>query len=59
MLGDALADVPRESYYIGTKVGRYEQDVLQMFDFSRERVGRSVRESLGRLKLRYVDIIQV
>ncbi len=59
MLGDALADVPRQSYYIGTKVGRYEKNVLEMFDFSKERVQRSVRESLARLKLDYVDIIQV
>lgn len=59
VLGDALADVPRGSYYIGTKVGRYEKEVLGMFDFSAERVQRSVRESLARLKLEYVDIIQV
>ena len=59
VLGDALADVPRESYFIGTKVGRYEKNVLEMFDFSKERVARSVRESLARLKLDYVDIIQV
>jgi L-galactose dehydrogenase len=59
VLGDALADVPRQSYYIGTKVGRYEKNVLEMFDFSKERVQRSVRESLARLKLDYVDIIQV
>jgi L-galactose dehydrogenase len=59
VLGEALADVPRQSYYIGTKVGRYEKNVLEMFDFSKERVQRSVRESLARLKLDYVDIIQV
>jgi aryl-alcohol dehydrogenase-like predicted oxidoreductase len=33
--------------------------VLGMFDFSRERALRSVSDSLQRLKLRYVDIIQV
>ena len=59
VLGDALADVPRESYFIGTKVGRYEKNVLGMFDFSRERTLSSVSDSLLRLKLRYVDIIQV
>ncbi len=59
VLGDALADVPRESYFIGTKVGRYEKNVLGMFDFSRERALSSVSDSLLRLKLRYVDIIQV
>jgi L-galactose dehydrogenase len=59
VLGDALADVPRDSYFIGTKVGRYDKNVLKMFDFSKERVESSVRESLARLKLEYVDIIQV
>ncbi len=59
VLGDALANVPRGSYFIGTKVGRYDKEVLGMFDFSKERVQQSVTESLARLKLEYVDIIQV
>jgi L-galactose dehydrogenase len=58
VLGKALREIPREKYLLATKVGRYgykEQD----FDFSAERVTRSVDESLGRLGLDYVDFIQV
>lgn len=40
-------------------MGRYEPDVLKMFDFRAERVLRSVDESLARLGLDYVDVIQV
>lgn len=59
VLGEALADVPRQSYYIATKCCRYMPQVDQMFDFSAERTLRSVDESLQRLRLDYVDIIQV
>ncbi|XP_030846799.1 L-galactose dehydrogenase-like [Strongylocentrotus purpuratus] len=59
VLGKALKDVPREAYYIATKVGRYELDVKGMFDFSADRVTRSIDESLKRLGLDYVDLIQV
>lgn len=40
---------------LSTKVGRYGQDV---FDFSAERVTKSVDESLARLNVDYIDIIQ-
>src|SRR5262245_13153104 len=46
VLGQALRGVPRDSYYLSTKVGRYGS---QEFDFSPERVTRSVDESLSRL----------
>jgi len=59
VLGMALKDVPREAFYIATKVGRYEQDIQNMFDFTRDRVVRSVKESLDRLGLDYIDVIQV
>lgn len=55
VLGRALATVPRESYYLSTKVGRYGDD---NFDFSAERVTKSVDESLKRLQVDYLDIIQ-
>src|SRR5947209_6357273 len=46
MLGKALYGVDRDRYILATKVGRYgDAD----FDFSAERVVRSVDESLGRL----------
>ena len=55
----ALQMVPRSSFYIGTKVGRYEKDISKMFDFSAEKVTASFHESLKKLRLDYVDIIQV
>jgi predicted oxidoreductase len=55
----ALKDIPRNAYYIGTKVGRYETDPTKMFDFSREKTLWSVDHSLQLLGLDYVDIIQV
>lgn len=45
---------PRNSYVVATKCGRYKEG----FDFSAERVTRSIEESLERLQLDYVDILQ-
>lgn len=59
VLGKALKDVPRKAYYIATKVCRYQPEIQKMFDFSAERTLQSVDESLTRLGLDYVDIIQV
>ena len=59
VLGRALRQVPRQAYYLATKVGRYELEVGGMFDFSKERVTRSVSESLERLGVEYLDLIQV
>ena len=55
----ALKDIPRNAYYIATKVGRYERDPKKMFDFSRQKTLQSVDYSLKLLGLDYVDIIQV
>lgn len=55
MLGKALKGVPRDSYYLSTKVGRYGQDD---FDFSSSRVTASVDESLARIGVDYLDVIQ-
>ena len=55
VLGKALKKIPRDQYYLATKVGRYGDDV---FDFSARRVTASVDESLARLNVEYVDIIQ-
>jgi L-galactose dehydrogenase len=54
VLGKALKDIPRERYYLSTKIGRYG---LSDFDFSAERVARSVDESLTRLRLSHIDLI--
>ena len=58
-LGKALKGVPREAYFIATKVGRYEKDVRRMFDFSPARIQQSAAESLQRLGLEYVDVLQL
>ena len=55
VLGKALKEIPRDRYYLATKVGRYGEDT---FDFSAGRVTASVDESLRRLNVEYVDIIQ-
>lgn len=56
VLGKALKalGVPRNEYIVSTKCGRY----VDGFDFSAERVTRSIDESLERLQLDYVDILQ-
>ncbi|XP_030240308.1 L-galactose dehydrogenase isoform X1 [Drosophila navojoa] len=59
VLGKALMDVPREAYYIATKVGRYELEPERMFDFSAAKTRESVKKSLGLLGLDYVDVLQV
>ena len=54
LLGIALRSVPRESYTLCTKLGRYD---LEHFDFSRKRVFESVDVSLHRLGTDHLDII--
>ena len=54
LLGIALRDVPRDSYTLCTKLGRYD---LQHFDFSARRVEESVDVSLHRLGTDHLDII--
>jgi L-galactose dehydrogenase len=54
LLGIALRGVPRESYILGTKLGRYD---LAHFDFSAKRVAESVDVSLHRMGVDYLDII--
>ncbi|MEQ8787957.1 MAG: aldo/keto reductase [Pirellulaceae bacterium] len=54
LLGRVLPDVPRDSYYLGTKLGRYAP---QHFDFSARRVAESVDISLERMKVDHLDIV--
>lgn len=58
VLGKALREIPREKYLLATKVARYGYKEAD-FDFSPERVTRSVDESLARLGVDYIDFIQV
>jgi aryl-alcohol dehydrogenase-like predicted oxidoreductase len=54
LLGLALRDVPRDSYTLCTKLGRYD---LKHFDFSARRVRESVDVSLHRLGTDHIDIM--
>lgn len=54
LLGVALKGVPRESYTLCTKLGRYD---LKHFDFSAKRVAESVDVSLHRLGTDHLDIV--
>lgn len=54
LLGVALRDVPRDSYTLCTKLGRYD---LAHFDFSARRVAESVDVSLHRLATDHLDIV--
>ena len=59
VLGKALKDIPRDKFYLSTKVGRYGKDGVNMWDYSAERVTRSVYESMERLHIDYIDLINV
>ncbi|MCR5642787.1 MAG: aldo/keto reductase [Prevotella sp.] len=59
VLGKALKDIQRDRYVLSTKVGRYGQDGVNTWDYSAERVTRSVYESMERLNVDYIDIINV
>ncbi len=54
LLGVALKGVPRDSYTLCTKLGRYD---LPHFDFSAKRVAESVDVSLHRLGTDHVDLM--
>ena len=54
LLGVALREVPRDSYYLGTKLGRYSPT---HFDFSARRVNESVEISLQRMGVDHLDIV--
>ncbi|XP_075748423.1 uncharacterized protein LOC119178032 isoform X3 [Rhipicephalus microplus] len=59
VLGKALEGISRDSFYVATKVGRYELDCERMFDFSGSRTLKSVQEGLRKMKLNYFDVVQV
>jgi L-galactose dehydrogenase len=55
VLGKALRGIDRDWYVLATKVGRYGDRV---FDFSAGAVTRGLRDSLARLGVDHVDLIQ-
>jgi len=62
VLGKALRGIPRDRYFLSTKVGKYTQpgsygnDTL---DYSRNRIRASLGESGARLGTKYFDIIHI
>jgi L-galactose dehydrogenase len=62
ILGKALRGIPRNKYYLSTKVGKYTrlgsygEDTL---DYSRSRIRASLDESAARLGVDYFDLIHI
>ena len=54
MLGLGLKDVPRDSYLLCTKAGRYAEEY---FDYSAKRMEESLHISLQRLKTDHLDVL--
>lgn len=59
VLGKALKILPRDKYYLSTKVGRYGKDGVNTWDYSGKRATESVYESMERLNIDYIDLINV
>ncbi len=59
VLGKALKYVPREKYFLSTKVGRYGKDGVNTWDYSGQRATESVYESMERLGIDHIDLINV
>ncbi|MBM6883194.1 aldo/keto reductase [Bacteroides caecigallinarum] len=59
VLGKALKEIPRSSYTLSTKVGRYGKDGVNTWDYSGKRAKESVYESMERLNIDYIDLINV
>jgi len=56
IMGRALKNIPRDGYFLSTKAGRYGWDE---FDFSSDRIIRSAEESMKRLHVDYLDILNL
>lgn len=59
VLGKALRHIPRDKYYLSTKVGRYGKGGVNTWDYSGRRAQESVTESMERLGIDYIDLINV
>ena len=59
VLGKALKDIPRDKFILSTKVGRYGKDGVNTWDYSAKRATESVYESMERLNVDYIDLINV
>jgi len=56
-LGKALKGIARDRYHLATKVGSYSE-ARGDYDYSAARTERSLHDSLNRLGVDYVDLIQ-
>jgi aryl-alcohol dehydrogenase-like predicted oxidoreductase len=59
VLGKALKNIERNRYYLSTKVGRYGKDGVNTWDYTARRAVESVYESMERLNVDYIDLINV
>ncbi len=59
VLGKALREIKRDKYFLSTKVGRYGKDGVNTWDYSTRRATESVYESMERLGVDYIDLINV
>ena len=59
VLGKALKEIARDRYFLSTKVGRYGHDGINTWDYSAQRAKESVYESMERLHVDYIDLINV
>ncbi len=59
VLGKALRGISREKYLLSTKVGRYGKDGVNTWDYSAGRALESVYESMDRLGIDHIDLINV
>ena len=59
VLGMALKRIPRDKYFLSTKVGRYGANGINTWDYSGKRATESVYESMVRLGIDYIDLINV
>lgn len=59
VLGKALKNISREKYYLSTKVGRYGENGINYWDYSAEKAQESVFESMERLHVDYIDLVNI
>lgn len=59
VLGKALKNIDRKKYYLSTKVGRYGSNGENYWDYSAKKATESVYESMERLNVDYIDLINV
>lgn len=59
VLGKALKSIERNRYYLSTKVGRYGKNGVNTWDYSGRKAKESVYESMERLNVDYIDLINI